>query len=238
MAILYPWLEQARGAVLAVGGDLPAPAKHLGALADRLRADGLAGHEVLVLLDLVRLDQASAPVGPTCTDGTRRTVAQRLTELSEQVDGVLPPLLARYARAAAAGSATELLAAADGFTARELTVYAAEATALALHRLTRARSAASGAARERLAVLLGAADGISTPALRLLQPALTDREWQVARLAADGVTSRAIAERLFLSSRTVENHLQRVYSKLGVAGRAELRAALRSMPGHDGGDPA
>ncbi|MFC4145703.1 LuxR C-terminal-related transcriptional regulator [Micromonospora mangrovi] len=237
MAVLYPWLEQARGAVLAAGGDLAGAAKHLAALADRLRADGLAGHEVLALLDLVRLDQATTPVGPTCTDGSRRTVAQRLTELSEQVDGVLPPLLARYARAAADGTAAELLAVADGLAALELTVYAAEATALALHRLTRDRSVASGAARERLAVLLGGADEISTPALRLLRPALTDREWQVARLAADGVTSRAIGEQLFLSSRTVENHLQRVYSKLGVAGRGELRAALRSMPGHDGEDP-
>lgn len=54
-------------------------------------------------------------------------------------------------------------------------------------------------------------------------PALSEREWQVARLAADGVTSRVIAERLYLSARTVENHLQRIYGKLGVAGRAELR---------------
>ncbi|WP_406037173.1 LuxR C-terminal-related transcriptional regulator [Micromonospora sp. NBC_00898] len=238
MAILYPWLEQARGAVLAASGDLPGAAKHLGQLADRLRADGLTGHEVLVLLDLVRLDQAAAPVGPTCTDGGRRTVAQRLTELSEQVDGVLPPLLARYARAAVADSPGDLLAVADALAALGLTVHAAEAVALALHRLRQSRSAATGPARERLATLLDRCDQISTPALRQLRPALSDREWEVARLAADGVTSRAIAERLYLSSRTVENHLQRVYSKLGVAGRAELKAVLRSMPGHDGTDPA
>ncbi|RZU73729.1 ATP/maltotriose-dependent transcriptional regulator MalT [Micromonospora kangleipakensis] len=238
MAVLYPWLEQARGAVLAASGDLPGAAKHLGQLADRLRADGLTGHEVLVLLDLVRLDQAAAPVGPTCTDGSRRTVAQRLTELCEQVDGVLPPLLARYARAAVADSPTDLLAVAEGLAGLGLTVYAADAVAMALHRLRQSRSATTGPARERLAALLGGCDRISTPALRQLRPALSDREWEVARLAADGVTSRAIAERLYLSSRTVENHLQRVYSKLGVAGRAELRAVLRSMPGHDGGDLA
>ncbi|MFC0028600.1 LuxR C-terminal-related transcriptional regulator [Micromonospora chaiyaphumensis] len=238
MAVLYPWLEQARGAVHAVVGDLPAATKHLSALADRLREDGLAGHELLVLLDLVRYDQATASVGPTCTDGGRRTVAQRLTELSEQVDGVLPPLVARYARAAVDGSPDDLLAVADGFAARELTVYAAEATAMALHRMRGGRAGATGPARERLAELLRRCDEVVTPALRLLRPTLSEREWEVARLAADGVTSRAIAERLFLSTRTVENHLQRVYSKLGVAGRAELRAALRSMPGHDGGSPA
>ncbi|MEU5525587.1 LuxR C-terminal-related transcriptional regulator [Micromonospora chersina] len=238
MAVLYPWLEQARGAVHAVAGDLPAAVKHLCALADRLREDGLAGHELLVLLDLVRFDQAAAAVGPTCTDGGRRTVAQRLAELSEQVDGVLPPLVARYARATLDGGPDELLAVADGFAARELIVYAAEATAMALHRMGRSRSGATGPARERLADLLRRCDEVSTPALRLLRPTLTEREWEIGRLAADGSTSRAIAERLFLSTRTVENHLQRIYSKLGVAGRAELRAALRSMPGHDGGDAA
>ncbi|MFC4021510.1 LuxR C-terminal-related transcriptional regulator [Micromonospora sp. GCM10011542] len=236
MAVLYPWLEQARGAVLAAAGDLPGAVKQLGELVDRLRADGFHGHEVHVLHDLVRLDQAGAPVGPTCSDGSRRTVAQRLAELSEQVDGVLPPLLARHARAAVTDSAEELLGVADAYAALELTVYAAEATAMALHRLRRQRPAAAGAARERLAALLGRCDLIRTPALHVGAPVLTEREWQVARLAADGATSRAIAERLFLSARTVENHLQRVYAKLGVTGRAELWAALRTIPGHEGGE--
>ncbi|MFU8870313.1 LuxR C-terminal-related transcriptional regulator [Micromonospora sp. SL4-19] len=234
MAVLYPWLEQARGAVYADAGDLPAAAKQLCALADRLREDGFAGHELLVLLDLVRLDRATAPIGPTRADGSRRTVAQRLAELSERVDGMLPPLIARYARAAVEDSPTELLAVADAFAARDLTVYAADATAMALHRMRGDRAAATGPARERLAALLRGCDQVSTPALRLLQPTLTEREREVARLAVDGATSRAIAERLFLSTRTVENHLQRVYSKLGVASRAELRAALWSMPGQEG----
>ncbi|MFG1953026.1 LuxR C-terminal-related transcriptional regulator [Micromonospora sp. NPDC048830] len=234
MAVLYPWLEQARGAALAAAGDLPGAAKHLAALADRLRADGLAGHEVLVLHDLVRLDQAATPVGPTCTDGGRRTVAQRLAELSERVDGPLPPLLARYARATVADEADDLLAVADDFAALDLRVFAAEATAAALHRLRSDRSSSASVAHERLGELLSRCDQVATPALRLGQPTLTEREWEIARLAAEGVTSRAIAERLFLSSRTVENHLQHVYSKLGVAGRTALRSALRSLPGQDG----
>ncbi|MCX4474111.1 LuxR C-terminal-related transcriptional regulator [Micromonospora sp. NBC_01655] len=237
MTVLYPWLEQARGAVLAAGGDPAGAAKHLAALADRLRDDGFAGHEVLVLHDLVRLDQATAPVGPTCGDGSRRTVAQRLAELSERVDGPLPPLLARYARAAADGAAEELLAVAAGFAELDLRVYAAEATAAAARLLRLRRSSSAAAAHERLGELLGRCDQIDTPALRVGQPALSDREWEVARLAAQGATSRAIAERLFLSSRTVDNHLQHVYSKLGVTGRAELRVALRSFPGQEG-DPA
>ncbi|WP_433390554.1 LuxR C-terminal-related transcriptional regulator [Micromonospora sp. KLBMP9576] len=234
MAVLYPWLEQARGAVLAASGDVPGAVKHLGALADRLRADGLAGHEVHVLHDLVRLGRATASVGPTCSDGGRRTVAQRLTELSERVDGVLAPLLARYARAAAGGRADGLLAVADGFAALDLVVYAAEATATARELLHRERSPAAATACERLAALLGRCDLVHTPALRAVTPTLTEREWQVARLAADGVASRVIAERLYLSVRTVENHLQRIYGKLGVAGRAELKTALPAIPGHNG----
>ena len=52
---------------------------------------------------------------------------------------------------------------------------------------------------------------------------LTSRERDIATLAAQGESSKAIAARLFLSVRTVNNHLQSVYSKLGVTGRAPAR---------------
>jgi DNA-binding CsgD family transcriptional regulator len=44
----------------------------------------------------------------------------------------------------------------------------------------------------------------------------------VARLAASGLTSREIGQRLDLSVRTVDNLLQRAYTKLGVSGRRDL----------------
>ena len=53
----------------------------------------------------------------------------------------------------------------------------------------------------------------------------------MALLAAQGHTNRAVADRLYLSERTVENHLQHVYTKLGVSGRSELSAALGPVPG-------
>lgn len=59
---------------------------------------------------------------------------------------------------------------------------------------------------------------------------LTAREREVVLVAADGADTRAIAERLFLSPRTVEHHLSAAYRKLGVPNRAALVALLRDRP--------
>jgi DNA-binding CsgD family transcriptional regulator len=53
---------------------------------------------------------------------------------------------------------------------------------------------------------------------------LTGREREVAGLAVSGLTTREIGERLFLSERTVEGHLARIYAKLGVASKVQLVA--------------
>ena len=53
--------------------------------------------------------------------------------------------------------------------------------------------------------------------------------WQVARLAADGQTNPKIGAQLFLSPRTVEWHLTKVFGKLGISSRKELRAALSEV---------
>ena len=55
---------------------------------------------------------------------------------------------------------------------------------------------------------------------------LTRREREIALLAAGGLRSRDIADQLNLSSRTVENHLHNVFTKLGISDRADLAAAL------------
>jgi DNA-binding CsgD family transcriptional regulator len=52
--------------------------------------------------------------------------------------------------------------------------------------------------------------------------ALTPKEYQVAALIAQGATNRVVAQSLFLSTRTVEAHVARVYKKLGINSRAQL----------------
>ena len=59
---------------------------------------------------------------------------------------------------------------------------------------------------------------------------LSERELQVVRCLAEGLTNREIAERLKLSQHTVKNHLFRVFDKLGVSSRVELLFMTMSQP--------
>ncbi|MDP9799682.1 DNA-binding CsgD family transcriptional regulator [Catenuloplanes nepalensis] len=235
MIILYPWREQARAWTLASAGDLAGAVDTLRRLSERLREDAMAGHELYALHDLVRLGfpalPLSVPKGTTTTapEVVSVTVAERLAELARQVGGPMPSLFSRHARAAAGESEAELLWVADQFARQDFLLYAAEATATAARLLRDQRSPQTQLVNTRLAELKQRCQLIDTPALRVDRVRLTERERQVAELASTGTPSKEIAEQLFLSARTVENHLQRVYVKLGVTGRAELPVALQSI---------
>lgn len=64
--------------------------------------------------------------------------------------------------------------------------------------------------------------------------ALTPAEHRVAELAACGHGNRAIAERLYVTPRTVETHLTHAFAKLDIRSRAELAAALQPVPADSG----
>ncbi len=67
------------------------------------------------------------------------------------------------------------------------------------------------------------------PATRAHPAGLTAREVEVARLLAAGAANAAIAARLFLSPRTVENHVAAIYAKLGATTRPEAMSAARRL---------
>jgi len=79
---------------------------------------------------------------------------------------------------------------------------------------------------ERAARELGATGEIVRSRTVPTREQLTNQELNVARLAREGLTNRDIGARLFISARTAEYHLHKVFVKLGITSRAELRDAL------------
>jgi DNA-binding CsgD family transcriptional regulator len=141
--------------------------------------------------------------------------------------------MADHAQGVAAGDGGLLQASLDRFEAIDSLVLAAEtASDLVAVEQRAGHARAAAAASRRCSELVARAGGAATPALLRghgSEP-LTRREHEVALLAAAGLTSRDIATRLYLSTRTVDTHLARVYRKLGVEGRAELSGALTAPP--------
>ncbi|HEY3868356.1 MAG TPA: LuxR C-terminal-related transcriptional regulator [Actinocrinis sp.] len=92
----------------------------------------------------------------------------------------------------------------------------------------RARMAAAGAVpyARRCAAALAVSTGPALEASRY--SVLTERERAVARLVADGLTNQEAAARLYISAKTVEYHLARIYGKLGIRSRHQL-AQLGSL---------
>lgn len=142
------------------------------------------------------------------------------------------PLLRHRARTAAAMArpeTAELAEVAGHWESHGYLLHAAETFALAAEQAKRdgaAREASGLQARSR--VLAERTEGAATAPLRIgdtVEP-LTAREREIAALAARGTPSNEIARLLFLSPRTVNNHLQSAYNKLGIRSRTELAAAI------------
>ena len=153
-----------------------------------------------------------------------------LQRLAGVVGGPFAPLAAQHAAAAARADADGLAAAGAGFERLGCDLLAAEAWRAAEVLFQGAgRGVPAADARRRADDLLGRCGSPCSPALARPMPGgeeLTQRELEVATLAARGRTSPEIAEALHLSVRTVDTHLSRVYRKLLITGRRELAAAL------------
>jgi DNA-binding CsgD family transcriptional regulator/tetratricopeptide (TPR) repeat protein len=161
--------------------------------------------------------------------GVGRAAVERLDDLARRVDGDLMLARVQHGHAELSDDPDLATSAADSFEAMGALLYAAEAAVLEQRRCLEAgltRRAAAAAARS--ARLVELCERPRTPALRVERAVdpLSSREREVALLASEGRSSREIADQLYLSVRTVDNHLQRAYTKLGVASRAELSTAL------------
>jgi DNA-binding CsgD family transcriptional regulator len=164
--------------------------------------------------------------------GFAAEVVERLEAVASTVDSREIRIGARHARALAGRDAAALEQVATDFEEMGAVLRASEAAAAAaaVHR-SAGRARAATAMAERARALAEECQGAATPGLAAadeVEPvaALTRREEEVARLVARGLTSKEVADRLYLSVRTVDNHLQRAYTKLGVSSRKELAARL------------
>jgi DNA-binding NarL/FixJ family response regulator len=87
-----------------------------------------------------------------------------------------------------------------------------------------------GAFAERARRELAAIGGTAHKRVPETSGELTAQETQIARLARDGLSNPEIGDRLFISARTVQYHLGKVFTKLGISSRNQLDRALPGDP--------
>ena len=217
-------LELTRAWAAAAGGELSLARRRALAAAEHAEALGQEGFAVRALHDLTRLGGAAS-------------AAAGLGRLAGRVQGPFARTAAAHADALLRRDGGALLAVAEAFAASDALLLAAEAAdaAAAIHR-DNGRDASARSAARRAAVLLDGCEGAQPPTLLRERAGveaeeLTSREREVALLAASGLSSREIAGRLVVSIRTVDNHLQRTYRKLGISQREELKGLIRAPGG-------
>ncbi|MEM7140964.1 MAG: AAA family ATPase [Actinomycetota bacterium] len=196
----------------AVRGGEPTAAAGEAATAARLAMD--AGHRlwgVIGLHEAVRL-------------GAAGLVAEDLSAAAAGIDSALVRAFAGHAEALAARSGPRLDSAARDLAALGCPLLASEAAAHAARYGSDETSRARAATRAE--IWWRRCSGVTPPALADAPQGLTERQHDIAGLAALGLTSQEIADRFVVARRTVDNHLRTVYRRLDVGGRDELAEVL------------
>ncbi|MFI6072220.1 ATP-binding protein [Actinoplanes sp. NPDC051343] len=193
----------ARPALLAAD---PAAAGPLVALALSAGDRGRAGSAARAARELAGRNPGSrsAAAAADHAEGLLKEDPGRLRAAVEQFRGTPRPLALATALEDAAGAGI------DAATARAWTEEA----------LTLAVGCGARQAQERLEKRRGPVRRVKAPPAFL--PQLSPAERNVALLVAEGLTNVEVAERLFLSRHTVDSHLRKIFSKLGIGRRVEL----------------
>lgn len=164
--------------------------------------------------------------------GAEAPAAQAAEALAADVESDLSVARLMGIRARWDGRVPSLIAAADAHLAVGVFGHAAELADLAIRRATGSRSRTTETQAEHARQIAARARSelgrsVARPAL---PEQLTRRETEVARLAAQGLRDKDIADELQLSVRTVESHLATAYRKLRIASRRDLIDVLGGRP--------
>ncbi|MHA7264211.1 helix-turn-helix transcriptional regulator [Arthrobacter sp. TMN-37] len=194
---------------------------HLGRLkelAGRAADAALSGCEKDILEILVALGDPQSAV--------------RLAEVTGTMEGREAMVLNAYATAVASGDLERLVEAGDKAELAQKHLVAADASYRAMRLLAdrgdrRTQRELLQVARRRRQRLEGCSPALLGDAEEPTK--LTGREREIASLALDGASNRAIAAALTVSPRTVEGHLYRIYAKLGITRREELTSEYESI---------
>ncbi|MGU3432809.1 LuxR C-terminal-related transcriptional regulator [Actinomycetes bacterium M1A6_2h] len=217
LAVFDAQLELSRAWLAANRGETSVAERHARRGAEIAQDAGQFGIEAMLLHNAVRIGD--------------RTCTQRLTELAALCDGSLVPLFAAHASAASSADGEELMRLSSEFDRIGALPDAMDAAALAavafVGKGERRRATEAGVSARALA---DRCDGVTTPNLvSAANPLpLTSREREVASMVGSGLSNREIAQRLFVSIRTVEGHIYRACTKLDAPDRGALARLLEA----------
>jgi DNA-binding CsgD family transcriptional regulator len=216
VAVFLPELELARAWEAAAVGQTTAARKLAVRAAQIARRSGMCAVEMRALHAAVRFGD--------------RSQAGRLGQLAVALNTPLAEAVAVHARGLADRDRDLLDVAADRFAQIGAVALAADAAAQAAREHARAGRHGKKLESSARAHWLASQGGIRTPAVdAATQPLpVTEREREIAMLVAAGLSNRQIADRLFVSVRTVDGHIYRIFAKLGIERRDQLVELLNA----------
>lgn len=188
---------------------------------------------------LVEAGNVARDIGHLCAEarlmtdlarlGDSKQAVQRLEWLAQASSAKFTKIRYEFALALIRQDPEKLMTSAANFQKAGALLLSAEAAASASRVWQRkGKSRDSMASLRIMKSVWEHCEGAWTPLIASVGPAtpLTVREMEIALRVAEGHTNAEVAERLFLSKRTVDNHLLSIYRKLGVKNRKELNRAL------------